>query len=79
MLKIISPKTSKRLPVFVEKDNMNTLIDTIEFGEDATGIRNKLIIELFYATGIRLSELIKPKNRQVMLIWKLVILKKGAW
>lgn len=61
MLKIMSPKTSKRLPVFVEKDNMNTLIDTIAFGDDLEGIRNKLIIELFYATGIRLSELINLK------------------
>ena len=67
MLKIMSPKTSKRLPVFVEKDNMNTLIDTIEFGEDAEGIRNKLIIELFYATGIRLSELINLKIDNVDL------------
>ncbi len=61
MLKIMSPKTSKRLPVFVEKDNMNTLIDTIAFGDDLEGIKNKLIIELFYATGIRLSELINLK------------------
>ncbi len=67
MLKIMSPKTSKRLPVFVEKDNMNTLIDTIEFGEDGEGIRNKLIIELFYATGIRLSELINLKIDNVDL------------
>lgn len=61
MLKIMSPKTSKRLPVFVEKDNMNTLIDTVAFGDDLEGVRNKLIIELFYATGIRLSELINLK------------------
>lgn len=67
MLKIMSPKTSKRLPVFVEKDNMNTLIDTVGFGEDVEGIRNKLIIELFYATGIRLSELINLKIDNVDL------------
>ncbi|MBL0328582.1 MAG: tyrosine-type recombinase/integrase [Bacteroidetes bacterium] len=67
MLKIISPKTSKRLPVFVEKDNMDALMDKIEFGEDVEGIRNKLIIELFYATGIRLSELINLKQANVDL------------
>lgn len=67
MLKIMSPKTSKRLPVFVEKDNMNTLIDTIAFGDDLEGVRNKLIIELFYATGIRLSELINLKQVNVDL------------
>lgn len=67
MLKIISPKTSKRLPVFVEKDNMNLLLDTVEFGDDLDGVRNKLIIELFYATGIRLSELINLKQANVDL------------
>ncbi len=67
MLKIQSPKTSKRLPVFVEKDNMNALLDTIEFGSDFDGERNKLIIELLYATGIRLSELINLKQTNVDL------------
>src|SRR6185295_7547800 len=46
MLKIQSPKTSKRLPVFIEKDKMNTLLDTIDFGSDFEGQRNKLIVEL---------------------------------
>jgi integrase/recombinase XerC len=67
MMKIMSPKTSKRLPVFVEKDNMNLLIDHVEFSEDFDGFRNKLIIELFYATGIRLSELINLKQANVDL------------
>ncbi|MGZ4158107.1 MAG: tyrosine-type recombinase/integrase, partial [Bacteroidia bacterium] len=52
-------------PVFVEKDKMDTLLDNIEFGDDFEGIRNKLIIELFYATGIRLSELINLKEANV--------------
>ena len=65
MLKILSPKTSKRLPVFVEKDKMDILIDNIDFGNDFDGIRNKLIIELFYATGIRLSELINLKQSNI--------------
>ena len=65
MLKIQSPKTSRRLPVFVEKDNMTELLDRIEFGNDFEGTRNKLIIELFYATGIRLSELINLKQVNV--------------
>lgn len=67
MLKIQSPKTSKRLPVFVEKDNMNALLDTTEFGNDFDGLRNKLIIELLYATGIRLSEVINLKQANVNL------------
>ncbi len=65
MLKILSPKTSKRLPVFVEKDKMDMLLDVVDFGEDEDGVRNKLIIELFYATGMRLSELINLKQADI--------------
>jgi integrase/recombinase XerC len=65
MLKIQSPKTSKQLPVFVEKERMDQLLDNREFGDDEDGLRNKLIIELFYATGIRLSELINLKLNNV--------------
>ncbi len=67
MIKIQAPKTSKRLPVFVEKEKMDLLLDNVDFGNDFEGIRNKLIIELFYATGIRLSELINLKEKDVNL------------
>lgn len=67
MLKILSPKTSKRLPVFVEKEKMDVLLDNTAFGDDFEGQRNKLTIELFYATGIRLSELINLKQANVDL------------
>jgi integrase/recombinase XerC len=62
MRKITSPKTPKRLPVFVEKDKMELLLDHVDFGEGFQGIRNKLILELFYATGMRLSELVNLKE-----------------
>ena len=65
MLKIQSPKTSKRLPVFVEKEKMDLLLDNVEFGEDEAGLRNRLIIELFYATGMRLSELINLRQKNI--------------
>jgi integrase/recombinase XerC len=67
MLKIQSPKTSKRLPVFVEKDNMDALLDTIEFGSDFDGERNKLLVEVLYATGMRLSEMINLKQADISL------------
>ena len=67
MLKILSPKTSKRLPVFVEKEKMDLLLDTVDFGGDLEGVRNKLIIELFYATGMRLSELINLTQSNIDL------------
>jgi len=57
-LKITSPKTSKRLPVFIEKDKINSLLDANFFEDNFRGHRDKLILELFYFTGIRLSELL---------------------
>ena len=57
-LKITSPKTSKRLPVFIEKDKINSLLDANFFEDNFMGHRDKLILELFYFTGIRLSELL---------------------
>mgnify|MGYP001364205123 FL=1 len=64
-LKIISPKTSKRLPVFIEKEKINSLLDTKFFDDNFIGYRDKLIIELFYFTGIRLSELLNISIKDV--------------
>lgn len=62
MQKIISPKSSKRLPVFVEKKCMSSLFDEIEYEVGYEGVRDKLMLELFYCTGIRLSEMINLKS-----------------
>ena len=58
MSKIISPKQSQRLPSFVDEGRMNNLFSVIEFPDTFEGIRDKTILETFYALGIRLSELI---------------------
>ncbi|MEA3443685.1 MAG: tyrosine-type recombinase/integrase [Bacteroidota bacterium] len=55
---INSPKTNKRLPVFVNEQAMEVLFKEVDFGEGFEAIRNKLIVEILYSTGIRLSELI---------------------
>jgi integrase/recombinase XerC len=57
MLKVQSPKTSKRLPVFVDEANMELLFKDVDFGDGFPAIRDRLILEIFYATGMRLSEL----------------------
>ncbi|HEY0261610.1 MAG TPA: tyrosine-type recombinase/integrase [Chitinophagales bacterium] len=62
MSRIIAPKTSSRLPVFVEQKSMENLLEKVEFEEGFEGVRNKLIIELLYATGMRRSELLNLKN-----------------
>ncbi len=57
MAKVTNPKISKRLPVFVEKQNIEQLLKHIKFEEGFWGERDKLIIEMLYATGMRRSEL----------------------
>ncbi len=61
MNKVISPKTPKKLPQFVEKGKMEMLFNSIDFGEGFSAIRDRFILELFYATGMRLSELVNLK------------------
>ena len=65
MTKVVAPKSKKRLPVFIEEDQIASLLNEVQFEEGFVGQRNKLIIELFYVTGIRLSELINIKISDV--------------
>jgi integrase/recombinase XerC len=67
VLKVLSPKSEKKLPVFVRETQMDHLLDDIEFGDDYRGMRNKLIIETFYNTGMRIAELINIKTYDVDL------------
>ena len=62
MSKVQAPKTSKRLPVFVEEKAMDNLLNKVVFDEGLGGMRDKLVVTLFYETGIRLSELIGLKD-----------------
>ncbi len=65
MLKVVSPKSKKRLPLFIEENQIESLLNEVEFDSGFVGQRDKLIIELFYATGIRISELISIKVSDV--------------
>ena len=56
------PKIRKKLPNFVEENNLHHLLDDGMFDVDFKGIRDKLIITLLYGTGIRLSELLLLKD-----------------
>ena len=51
-------KTPKRLPEFVQEKDIITLFDHYKFENDFFGLRDKLILELLYGTGMRRSELI---------------------
>lgn len=63
--KVVAPKKTKPLPVFLKESEMNRLLDETAFGEGFTGCRDKLILEMFYVTGIRLSELIGLDDKDI--------------
>lgn len=65
MTTIVSPKINKRLPSFIEQKDMETLFEHVEFTDDDKGRTDRLIISLFYNTGMRLSELINLKKTQI--------------
>ncbi len=65
MAKVVAPKSKKRLPVFVDGNSMENISHPEHFTSDFAGARDQLIIELFYNTGIRLSELINIKIKDV--------------
>jgi integrase/recombinase XerC len=68
LIKIVNPKNNKRLPQFVQEKQMNKLESTSVFTEDFSGIRDRFVLELFYNTGMRLSELINLKHGDVDLM-----------
>ena len=65
MSTITAPKINKRLPVYVEEGDMRNLFEHVEFTDDWSGRTEKLILELFYNTGMRVSELVNLKANQV--------------
>ena len=77
MLKVVGPKASKNLPLFVKENEIKLLLEEVTFDEGFIGKRDKLIIEIFYLTGMRLSELINIKltdldfhNKSIKVIGK---------
>lgn len=67
MLKIRALKTKKKLPSFLKEDDMVKILDHLNLPDTFEGRRDRLVLELFYATGIRLSELITLKETNVDL------------
>jgi len=66
-LKVTALKTSKKLPVYVEEKPMNTLLDEVDFPDDFPGLRDKLVLELLYGTGMRLAELLGLRTTDLNL------------
>lgn len=66
-LLVIAPKSSSRNPEFIEEEKMTDLLDNISFEDSFSGERDKMIIEVFYGTGMRLAELIEIQHHDVSL------------
>lgn len=75
---ISAPKINKRLPVYVEEKDIKTLFDYVEFSDDWKGLTEKMVLQLFYATGMRISELINLKTSQLDVAYSHIkVLGKG--
>ncbi len=62
---LILPKVGKQLPKFVAENKMHNLLDNGYFADDFEGVRDKLIISLFYVSGMRLTELTILKDEDI--------------
>jgi integrase/recombinase XerC len=65
MHKIIAPRISKKLPVFIETSKMDKLFKMIGEGDDFKSLRRRMVMEILYATGIRVSELIELRHKDI--------------
>lgn len=75
---IVSPKVSRRLPEFIKEKDASELLDSVASSEDWDGLNAHLLINLFYSTGMRLSEVITLKEAQVDKGRKMIrVLGKG--
>ncbi len=59
------PKAGKSLPQFVKPTEMDRLIDEVDFGNDFSAIRDKLIMTMLYSTGMRRAELVGLTDEDV--------------
>lgn len=66
-LSIHAPKIPKKLPQYVDVKDMEHLFSDIPFEDSFEGVRDRTILELFYATGMRLSELLNIKTQDIHL------------
>lgn len=65
MTTIVSPRVKKRLPQFVDEKEVSVLFNHVEFPDDWKGRTERLIMSLFYNTGMRQAELVSLKEKQV--------------
>jgi integrase/recombinase XerC len=59
--KVQPPKVAKKLPAFVSEEKLSSLLNHNTFNNEFESVRDKLILELLFGTGIRLNELLQLK------------------
>lgn len=76
--KVITPKSGKRLPVFIKEEDTKELLHSLANTESWKGMNARMLISFFYATGMRLSELINLKEKHLDFAGKRIkVLGKG--
>jgi integrase/recombinase XerC len=65
MVTIVSPKVKKRLPQFVDEKDIHTLFFYVEFPDNWEGKTHRLLLQLFYNTGMRQAELVNLTESQI--------------
>ena len=59
------PRKEKKLPNFINNNDYEVLLDKTLERKDIIGLRNALLIELLYSSGIRISEAINIKLKDI--------------
>ena len=75
---VLAPKTENKLPSFLSIDEMFRLID-LPKGDGFLALRDRAMLELFYSTGVRVSELVSIKTEDLSRATQIVkVLGKGG-
>jgi len=80
ILLVSSPKQEKHLPLFLTEDEVKRLIDSVlpKDGHEELGLRDKAILETFYSTGMRISELVGVNTQDIDFISDIIkVMGKG--
>lgn len=62
---LVFPKTEKKLPVYLTEQELSQLFDAANKDNSYRGIRNKVMLSLIYASGMRVTELVSTKLEQI--------------
>jgi len=79
MQKVVAPKASSKMPYFLSRNEVDKLLYHLDYSEGFFGLRDLLVIELFYFVGLRVSELANLKESDISISNNSVkILGKGS-